>query len=156
MRLERLEDGDIADYVVARFADTGRSTGEALNPLVSTAKGHPQRAMLLAHRLWNVVAPGETATLESWERAHADALEELDAEFDARWRGYDLAEQKTLRAVIAGDGSPYRERALGPLDLSKATAQSALERLEATADIEREGSRRVLVDPLFAEWVARL
>jgi hypothetical protein len=112
--------------------------------------------MLLAHRLWNEVPSGETATLGSWERAHAGALEELDAEFDARWRGFDLAEQKTLRAVIAGDGSPYKERALAPLDLSKATAQSALERLEATAEVEREGSRRVLVDPLFAEWVARL
>ena len=112
--------------------------------------------MLLAHRLWNELAAGEAATLGSWERAHEGALEELDAEFDARWRGFDLAEQKTLRAVIAGDGSPYKERALGPLDLSKATAQGALERLEATADVEREGTRRVLVDPLFAEWVARL
>ena len=25
-----------------------------------------------------------------------------------------------------------------------------------TADVEREGARRVLVDPLFAEWVERL
>ena len=70
MRLERLEDGDISEYVAARFADSGRSTGEALNPLVTTAKGHPQRAMLLAHRLWNEVAAGEAATLDSWERAH--------------------------------------------------------------------------------------
>ena len=147
MRLERLRDDEIADYVAGRFKRTKRSVGEALHPLVSTAKGHPQRAILLAHRLWNEVPSGETATLGSWERAHVGALEELDAEFDARWRGFDLAEQKTLRAVIAGDGSPYKERALAPLDLSKATAQSALERLEATAEVEREGSRRVLVDP---------
>src|SRR5438128_1735924 len=105
MRLERLEAADVADYVAARFTDSGRAVGEALNPLVSTAKGHPQRAMLLAHRLWDEVEPGGTATLASWERAHEGALEELDAEFDARWRGFDLAEQKTLRAVIAGDGS---------------------------------------------------
>jgi len=29
-------------------------------------------------------------------------LAELEPEFDAHWRGLDLAEQKTLRAVVAG------------------------------------------------------
>ena len=156
MRLHRLEDGDIAEYVAARFERTGRLTGEALQPLVATAKGHPQRAMLLAHRLWEEVPPAAAATLGHWEAAHEAALAELDAEFDARWRGFDLAEQKTLRALIAGDGSPYKERVLRQLDLSKATAQSALKRLQATADVEREGTRQAVVDPLFAEWIERM
>src|SRR3954470_4621749 len=51
VRLDRLADVDIAAYVVARFGESGRSVGEALNPLIAAAKGHPQRAMLLAHRL---------------------------------------------------------------------------------------------------------
>src|SRR4051812_25505337 len=46
MRLERLADADIAAYVVARFRESGRSAGEAVNPLLASAKGHPQRAML--------------------------------------------------------------------------------------------------------------
>ena len=46
-----------------RFRETGRSVGEALNPLVVAAQGHPQRTMLLAHRLWEQVAPKGTATL---------------------------------------------------------------------------------------------
>src|SRR5438034_8867426 len=62
MRLDRLADDDIARYIVARFRETGRSVGDALNPLIATAQGHPQRAMLLAHRLWAVVEPGGTAT----------------------------------------------------------------------------------------------
>ena len=156
MRLHRLEDGDIAEYVAARFERTGRLVGEALQPFVAAAKGHPQRAMLLAHRLWEEITPGGTGTLGHWEDAHEAALAELDAEFDARWRGFDLAEQKTLRAIIAGDGSAYRERVLQRLDLSKATAQSALKRLQATADVEREGTRQAVVDPLFAEWIERM
>ena len=68
--------------------------------------------MLLAYRLWEEVPQGTVATLGHWEAAHEAALAELDAEFDARWRGFDLAEQKTLRALIAGDGSPYKERVL--------------------------------------------
>ena len=55
MRLDRLDDGDIARYVAARFRETGRNVGEALNPLIASAQGHPQRAMLLAHRLWEEV-----------------------------------------------------------------------------------------------------
>src|SRR5438477_3460872 len=55
LRIERLADGDIAAYVADRFRSSGRSAGEALNPLIASAKGHPQRAMLLAHRLWREV-----------------------------------------------------------------------------------------------------
>jgi hypothetical protein len=155
MRLHRLADGDIAEYITGRFARTERGVGEALNPLVAAAKGHPQRAMLLAHRLWEEVPRGQAANLERWEAAHAAALDELGAEFDARWQGFDLSEQKTLRALIAGDGSPYRETVLQRLDLSKATAQGALKRLLASADVERDGERYVIVDPLFAEWIDR-
>jgi len=155
LRLHRLEDGDVADYVAARFERTGRRVGEALAPLLTAARGHPQRAMLLAHRLWAELRPGEIGTLANWEAAHAAALAELEAEFEARWRGFDLAEQKTLRAVIAGGGSPYRDGVLRLLDLGKPTAQSALKRLHAGADVERDGTKQVVVDPLFAEWIER-
>ena len=156
MRLARLANADISAYVASRFEATGRGVGEALQPLVATANGHPQRAMLLAHRLWDETPPSSAATLEHWQRAHQRSLAELDAEFDARWRGFDLAEQKTLRAVIAGGGSPYKERVLRRLDLSKPTAQGALRRLQATADVERDGARQRVVDPLFAEWIEQL
>jgi hypothetical protein len=156
MRLERLRDEEIAQYVAAHFTRTKRSVGEALQPLVDAAKGHPQRSMLLAHRLWEEVPQGGAATLTSWEAAHETALAELEPEFDAHWRGLDLAEQKTLRAVVAGVGSPYRESVLQRLDLSKPTAQGALSRLQATADVERDGARQTIVDPLFAEWIERV
>jgi hypothetical protein len=52
MRLTRLANRDIAAYVAERFVQTDRRVGDALNPLLDSAKGHPQRAMLLAHRLW--------------------------------------------------------------------------------------------------------
>jgi hypothetical protein len=156
VRLHRLRDEDISAYVARRFEDTGRRSGEALHPLVAAAQGHPQRAMLLAHRLWEEVPHGEAATLDHWSAAHESALAELEPELDARWRGFDLAEQKTLRAVISGDGSPYRERVLQLLDLSKATAQSALKRLQETAEVEQDGRRQRLVDPLFADWISRL
>jgi len=156
LKLGRLRDEDIADYVADRFRQGRRNVGEALNPLLASAKGHPQRAMLLAHRLWEEVERGATATLGEWERAHRAALDELQPEFEAQWRGLDTSEQKTMRAVIAGDGSPYRATVLERLALTKTMAQKALQRLAARAELEAEDGKQTVVDPLFAEWIDRL
>jgi uncharacterized protein len=156
MRLNRLPDADIAAYIVARFRDTGRSVGDALNPLVGTAHGHPQRAMLLAHRLWEEVEPEGAATLADWNHSHSVALAELQPEFDAHWRRLTTSEQKALRAVIAGGGSPFQKRVLEQLDLPKSTAQAALRSLVANATVEQQRDDYVVVDPLFAEWIANV
>jgi uncharacterized protein len=156
MRLGRLANPDIAEYVIERFRQTGRGVGEVLNFLLDAAKGHPQRAMLLAHRMWEEVPKGKDATLEHWRAAHQAALAELYPEFDAQWRQFDAAEKRTLRAVIAGEGSPYRAAVLERLALTKTTAQKALDRLRATAEVESEGGKQVVVDPLLAEWIQRL
>jgi len=157
MRLGRLADTDLAEYVARRFDASGRSVGEALNPLLALASGHPQRAMLLAHRLWAEVAQGREATLGDWHAARVAAMHELEPEFDAQWRGLDPSEQKTLRAILLGGGSPYRTVALRRLDLTKDVVRRALPRLAATAEIEeRDGGGQTIVDPLFAAWVDRL
>jgi hypothetical protein len=156
MRLGRLADADIAAYIVERFRETGRSVGEALNPLLDAAHGHPQRTMLLAHRLWDVVEVGETAGLDAWSTAHAAALKELQPEFDANWRRLSTNAQKALRAVVAGRGSPFRTQVLEQLDLAKSTARAALRSLVANGTVEQDDEDYVVVDPLFAEWIGNL
>src|SRR6266480_2170247 len=156
VRLERLANEDIAAYVVERFNESGRAVGDALNPLLDSARGHPQRAMLLAHRLWAEIAKGETATLDDWRAAHGAALAELTPEFDAQWRGFDGSQQKTLRAVIAGGGSPYKADVRQRLDLTKDMVRKALPRLTARAEIETVDGKHAVVDPLFAEWIERI
>jgi len=61
-----------------------------------------------------------------------------------------------MRAVIAGEGSPYRAAVLERLALTKTMAQKALQRLAARAEVEAEGGKQIVVDPLFAEWIERL
>jgi uncharacterized protein len=157
MRLGRLADGDIATYVSDRFAETGRRVGEALSPLLETAKGHPQRAIMLAYHLWERVAKDATATLDDWFGAYESCLAELEPEFDARWRGSSTSEQKTLRSIIAGGGSALRQGILDRLQLEKPTAQHAVRRLLDSAEIEVESRGRYrVVDPLHAEWIRRL
>jgi hypothetical protein len=158
MRLGRLQDEEIAAYVADRFAQTKRSVGEPLNRLLQTAQGHPQRAIMLAYHLWEQVPAGEAGSLDRWDLADAAAAAEVKPEFDALWRGYGSpADQKALRSIIAGNGSAFRESVLKRLDLDKSTARSAVQRLLASADIEPagEGKYRV-VDPLYAEWIAKL
>jgi hypothetical protein len=104
------------------------------------------------------VPAGEAGSLDRWDLADAAAAAEVKPEFDALWRGYGSpADQKALRSIIAGNGSAFRESVLKRLDLDKSTARSAVQRLLASADIEPagEGKYRV-VDPLYAEWIAKL
>jgi hypothetical protein len=156
VRLGRLGNDDLAGYVIERFRASDRDVGDALNPLLEAAQGHPQRAMLLAHRLWEEVGAGETAAYASWVAAHDAALRELTPEFEAAWRSLTPAQQKTLRAVVEGRGSPFRTRVLESLQLERSTAHKAVQRLASTADIEEADGKYRLVDPLFAEWIGRL
>jgi uncharacterized protein len=158
MRLGRLQDADIAEYVAARFEQTGRGPGEALGPLLASAQGHPQRAIMLAHHLWEHVPAGSAASLDHWEATHAAVLAEVKPEFDATWRGYQSpVAQKTLRSIVAGEGSAYRTGILRRLELEKSTASTAVERLLESADIEATGAGKYrVVDPLYAEWIARV
>jgi len=156
MRLGRLDDGDIAAYVSDRFRGTERGVGEGLGPLLRTAQGHPQRAMLLAHRLWEEVPRGEEAAGDHWPSALERALVELTPEFEARWQRMSTAEQKTVRSLIEGRGAAYRTHVLARLGLSKSSAQNALQSLASRAEVETVGKAHALVDPLFALWVERL
>jgi uncharacterized protein len=156
MRLGPLPNQDIAQYITQRFDESGSEVGDALNPLLETARGHPQRAIQLAHWLWEITPKGETANFERWEETLETVLLELEPEFDAHWRSLDTSEQKALRAVIAGDGSPLRSNVLRQLEVEKTTVYNALRRLDQSADIERDGRRWQIVDPLFELWISRL
>jgi uncharacterized protein len=156
VRLGRLPSSDIAAYIVDRFKQTGRSAGEAVNPLVQTAAGHPQRAMLLAYRLWDVVEPQATATLADWEDALSTTMIELRPEFEAHWQRFTQVEQKSLRAIVEGQGATLRTHVLARLDADKSSVSRALKRLESAGEVEVIDGRTVLVDPLFALWLERL
>ena len=61
-----------------------------------------------------------------------------------------------MRAVIAGEGSPYRGEVLRRLDLTKDMVRKALPRLSATAEIEAIEGKHMVVDPLVAQWIERV
>ena len=156
MRLGRLADADIADYIVDRFKQTNRAAGECVAPLVATAAGHPQRAMLLAYRLWDEIPAGSTGTLPNWESALDRTLRELEPEFEARWQRFSAVEQKSLRAVVAGRGARLRTNVLARLDADKTSVSRALKRLESQGEVDVVDGGTALVDPLFSLWIERV
>src|ERR1051325_10653271 len=102
---------EVATYTAERFARTKRSADRVLDALLATAHGHPQRAMLLAHRLWDEVAPGKAADEDDWQTALARTRNQVAAEFDALWRGLEANEQRALRAIALFPDAPYGARA---------------------------------------------
>ena len=153
LRLGPLADADVASYVEERFRLTGRSAGDVLSALIGFARGHPQRSMLLAYRLWEETPAGATADDEAWIRALARTREQTAAEFEARWKGLDSNEQRALRAIALFPRAPYGAGALSAVGLKKSSANYATGTLLARAELEDRDGRVGFVDPLLEAWV---
>jgi hypothetical protein len=149
-----LADEDLAEHIGARFAETGRDTGAALDPLLDFAAGHPQRSMLLAHFLWEGTPARGMADEDTWLAALEAALRDQQAALQAIWDGLDDGQRRTYATALNAGGRLTRA-ALGDLDIAPTTAYAARDRLIAEGDLERRGGRLMPVDPLFAEWVRR-
>ena len=55
MTLEPLARRAARRHTSTRFAGSGKDVGGALDPILDLVRGHPQRAMLLAHHVWRLV-----------------------------------------------------------------------------------------------------
>ena len=152
LRLDPLANADIVEHVGERFAATGKEVGQPIEPLLELAAGHPQRAMLLAHHLWEETPARGTA--EGRALAGGGAR-------DLRRTGRRAAGhlglpggQRTGRLHRSGDGEPvFGARAREQFNLSKGGAQHARKALAHAGHIQRSGDAWLPVDPLLAHWV---
>jgi uncharacterized protein len=155
--MTRLADAELARGIAERFESTGKDVGVALGPLVSLAAGHPQRAMLLAHLLHDVVPSRGVAQDRHWRRALETARRLVQDEATAVWESLTPAQRAALRAVHE-HGSPT---AAGTADtVSRASRQSAGQLLVRRGLVEdderpgpRGGRRYRLVDPMLGDWL---
>jgi len=154
VELDPLDPEDVAEYLDRRFRRTNRRIGAALEPLLETARGHPQRTMLLAHALWNQVGPKETATGEHWASAHALATGQVRDEMRAIWTGLSTGQRRVL-SVIAGNASGLYagKRQGGSRGGAVKTATGALLDLGEISRDPSTVSRYRVVDPLLREWI---
>jgi len=149
----------LGESITERFAvHAGRDPGEALGPLLDLARGHPQRAMLLAHHLFERTSPRSSATAETWQDACDRAFAEITGEVTAAWTGFSDLERRVLSAVadegVTLNGAAARARyGLGKSPSNAATA----ERLWAEGHVveARTPTGWQVVDPLLRLWVAQ-
>jgi len=158
MALEPMPRAALGDYIDARFAATNRDVGQALEPLLDLARGHPRAAMILAHALWEELPEAETADAGTWQRAlHRLSDYVTEDEMRARWDALTPIQQKVAEVVARREGSPFSVAVLSRYDETKDAVQGAVEALERASVLVRERGRPfrgALVDPLFELWIA--
>jgi hypothetical protein len=155
--LDPLDDADLIQYIGDRFERSKRDPGEALDALLDLIRGHPQRAMLSAHHLWEQTAPGTTADLETFERALTVMDRETTPSFEQLWAG--LADKPNHRKVLAAlansPDSLYNHRTLDAFGLAKGSAEAAAAALVGRGEVLRTAAGFLIVDPLLDRWLRR-
>lgn len=158
IELPRLAAGDLAEYIGSRFESGDRDPGEALELLLRAADGHPQRAMLLAHHLYENTEPGATATGEEWLTAFAAATRDANPEVHAAWDSWNNSERR-LMSVISTRTTPLQGRvARERYGVSKTGSnETTVERLERDGHLVADETTTTgwrAVDPLLELWLA--
>jgi hypothetical protein len=153
VELAPLPAGPAAAYLEERFRASGRDAGTALDPLLDAARGHPQRTMLLAHHLWELVPRGSVADEEAFVEARRRALAEAEPALRARFEMLPANEQRVALALAARPGGLYSEETLTPLGLKRGSVDRALAALVGRGEAVRSPAGPALTDPFLAAWL---
>ena len=151
--LPPLDSEVLSEELERRFRATGRDPGEALSELVRFARGHPQRAMLLAHHLWARIGRAATAEVEDWLEARDAALDEQERVLRAQYQALPLNEQRASTALALEPGAPTSKQALALVGLPRNSAYGALTSMRDRGDAIDTPSGLRLTDPLMEHWL---
>ena len=135
------------------FSATDRRAGPVPERIAAFATGHPQRSMQLADAAWRRVDAEEEATLATWADALDEVRQSTAAGLERLYSSLREGEKAVLR-VLASGGSIFGAQAT-LLDLAHGTAQHARRSLVDRGHLRQVEDGYRLVDPLFADWIAR-
>ncbi len=143
-----------ADIEALLSAD-GLDAGSAVDELLSFTQGHPQRTVLLAHHLYNLLETPEPPADLAAVAIDLALAETRDAQ-QALWDGLGRVERIVLMALADGQ-AVTGNRVAGEHRVARSTLREALDRLLADERyVQRdEDGTPFLLDPLFAEWLRR-
>ncbi|MGH3109815.1 MAG: hypothetical protein ACRDQT_02715 [Gaiellaceae bacterium] len=153
VELQPLRPEPTAMYLEERFRRTDRDIGNALDPLLAFTRGHPQRTMLVAHNLWELVPRGSAGDEAAYVEARDLALAQAEAALRARWESLAVNEQRVSVALATRSRSLYSEETLRFLGLKKGSVDRALAGLVGKAEAQQTPSGPELTDPLLELWL---
>jgi hypothetical protein len=160
MRLEKIDETEFADWIDARFSDSGMRPEPGLGEaIVDLAANVPYDVQRLAHETWDDVKAGgrKTAGLDDLHLTLTRLLGEQHTVFEEAWQRLTLVQRAVLRALVLENGAELLSadvRARHRLPVAS-SVQSALAALVRQDIIMKEGGRYVAADSLYREWVAR-
>ena len=160
MRLDKIDQGVFAEFVETRFAAGGMKPEDGLGEaIVDLAANVPYDVQRLAHEAWDDarVARKKSVGLDDLHSTLTRLLNEHHTVFEESWQRLTLPQRATLRALVLERGkellsADVRER---HRLASASSVQSALAALVREEVVLKEGSRYVVSDSLYREWVAR-
>lgn len=155
LELPTLPVDEAANDIEALLAADGLDAGTAVDELLAFTQGHPQRTLLLAHHLYNLLDSAPAAADPFVAALDLALLETSDAQ-QAVWDGLGRAERVVLVALADGQ-APTGSRIASEHRMARSTLQDALERLVTDErHVHRDaGGRPRLLDPLLGEWLRR-
>jgi uncharacterized protein len=140
----------IAAWVIGHFQAGGRSLpAESAAALAAGTAGHPQRAAMVAHFLWQQPRLSEAGV----RAAEAEALRAAAGELEQLWSGLTRAQRQVLGSVAEGQATLLSKSSLESMGLGKSTAQQARDVLEAEGHIRSDSDRFGVTDPFLAWWL---
>ena len=155
LTLPALPSGEAAEDVERLIRDGGLDPGDAVDRILAFSGGHPQRTMLLAHHLFELldtradVADPAAAALDA-------ALAETSDAHQAVWDA--LPRPDRIVALGLADGIPPTSPRLAEEHrIPRSSLQSALRRLRTAEQhvVDDAAGRPGLLDPLLGEWLRR-
>lgn len=160
MRLEKIDAAIFSRFIETRFASTGMRVEEGLGEaMVDLAANVPYDVQRLAHEAWDDarMRGRRTVDLEDLHMTLTRLLGEHHSVFEASWQRLTLGQRAVLRAIVLEDG---RELLAAGVRLrhrlpNASSVQSALGALVNQDIVMKVGSRYVVSDSLYREWVAR-
>lgn len=144
----------LAEFIENRFGQAEKDAGSALTELIDFARGHPQRAMLLAHHLFARTPGGGVATLETWIEARDAALAMHVRLLHAHWTSLHLNEQRAIKALALSPSTPGAQNIRTLVGVKRPSIYRALDALEGKGEITRtpDGGWQI-IDPLLEHWL---
>jgi hypothetical protein len=142
---------DIEDLLEA----DGLNDERAVDELLALTNGHPQRTVLLAHHLYDILDRRDE-TDDPALAALDLALAETNDAHQAVWDGVGRVERVVLVALADGQ-APTGSKIAAEHRIARSTLQDALDRLISDErHVARDNHGRPhLLDPLLGEWLRR-
>ena len=160
MRLQKIDPVEFAGWIDARFSKTGLRPDDGLgSAIVDLADNVPYDVQRLAHETWDDArAAGKKGVgVEDLHATLSRILRQQGIVFEETWQRLTLAQRGVLRALVLESGEELlsagvrqRHRLAGA-----SSVQSSLVALVREDIVMRDGSRYMLTDSLYREWIAR-